>query len=86
MRTLTELRKNKIKRNILDNKREYNNPSSISLIAQIIKMQNILLIKWISHKMSLSKNDEEILFDKFLKVNYYCPDIISHEKFLKNNL
>ena len=62
MRTLTELRENKTKREIQDNKREYNNPSSISLIAQIIKMQNILLIKWISRKKSLSKDDEEYLF------------------------
>lgn len=86
MRTLTELRKNKAKRKNQDNKRDYNNPSSISLIAQIIKMQNILLIKWISRKNKLSKDDEEYLFDRFLKVNYYCPYIISHEKFMENNL
>ena len=86
MRTLTELRENKVKRETQDSNNLFNNPSAISIISQVMKLQNILVIKWISHKMKLSKDDEQLLYDKFLKINYYCPDIISHDKFVKNNL
>ena len=85
MRSLTEIRKKKeIRQNSdMQKQQQYGNPSTISMIAKIIKMQNMMLLSWISKKKKLSKDDEIELFKKFLNVNYYCPDIISEEKFLK---
>ena len=56
-------------------------PSSISLYTQVIKEQNIQLLNWISQYKGLNEMESTELFDKFLKVNYYCPDIVSDKKF-----
>lgn len=61
--------------------KNYKLPSSISLVSNIIKNQNIYLLNWISKEKGLNEKEKQELFNKFLKVNYYCPDIISDKKF-----
>jgi len=63
----------------------YKNPSAITLISRIIKLQNTELIDKISEKYKLSSEVEHELKTKFIKVNYYCPNIIldSHKEGLQ---
>lgn len=59
----------------------YKPPQPLSLISKTIKSQNLLLISFIAEKYDLSKSEHDILIDKFIKVNYYCPEkILSRDK------
>jgi len=81
--TLDRLRTSKNNRQKYETFKEinYKLPSSISLLSNIIKNQNIYLLEWIALKKKLNHTEKEELLNKFIKVNYYCPDIVSHKKF-----
>ena len=43
--------------------------------------QNLDLISFIAEKYDLSKSEHDVLIEKFIKVNYYCPEkILSIDK------
>jgi hypothetical protein len=82
-----------IRRNIerrdeyVENKsKSYENPSSIKMISEVIKLQNILVIHWLCDRMNVSEYDQQVIYDKYIKVNYYCPDIVSKNRFNKKYL
>lgn len=83
MTTLKRIHDNKLKSEKekqfkLDN---YTPPQPISLISKIIKSQNLDLISFIAEKYDLSKSEHDVLIEKFIKVNYYCPEkILSIDK------
>jgi hypothetical protein len=81
--TLQRLRENKLKREKYEKFRElnYKVPAGISLYTLMIKEQNKIILESISKYKNLSKKETEELFDKFFKVNYYCPNIVSDKKF-----
>ena len=85
MPNLSKIRENKLKRQREKEYQENNyiSPSSLKIVSNIIKMNNILLIKWLVEYKNLSKEQHEAILDKFLKVNYYCPEKVSKEKFNK---
>ena len=58
----------------------YTFPHSAAIIARVIKKQNQILLNWIADKKNLSKEQKQELFDKFLKVNYFCPKIVTFKK------
>ena len=58
----------------------YTFPHSAAIIARVIKKQNEILLNWIADKKNLNKEQKQELFDKFLKVNYYCPKIVTFKK------
>ena len=58
----------------------YTFPHSATIIARVIKKQNHILLDWIADKKNLSKEQKQELFDKFLKVNYFCPKIVTFKK------
>jgi len=85
MPNLIKIRENKVKR---EKEKKYNDenytcPNSLKVVSNIIKMNNILLIKWVSEYKNLSKEQTEIMMDRFIKVNYYCPEKVSKDKFNK---
>jgi hypothetical protein len=65
---------------------KYQNPGAIKLISEVIKLQNILVIHWVCDRMNASDYDRNVIYDKFIKVNYYCPDIVSKNRFNKKYL
>ena len=67
-------------------KRRYRFPSGIKLVSNIIKNYNTTLIEKIGVKMSLSKYEVEELKYKFIKANYYIPQIVKTDKeaYIKN--
>lgn len=69
----------------MDNK-NYKNPSNISLVSKMIKKQNIDLINKICDMYNFSEEKRDLLLNKFIKVNYYCPRIIldSNKERLQN--
>lgn len=85
MPNLIKIRENKVKR---EKKKKYNHenytcPNSLKIVSNIIKMNNILLINWVSEYKNLSKEQTEIMMDRFIKINYYCPEKVSKDKFNK---
>ena len=82
MSTLKIIRDNK-QAKIDDETNKYLNytfPHSAAIIARVIKKQNQILLNWIADKKNLNKEQKQELFDKFLKVNYYCPKIVTFKK------
>lgn len=81
MTTLEQIRQNKIKnaeyQKEIDN--NYNNPTSLSIISQIIKQKNIQIINEFSKENGLSKSKNKELINKFIKPNYYTPYIVNSE-------
>ena len=61
----------------------YTYPHSATIIAKVIKEQNTILLNWISDRKNLTKEQRQELFDMFLKVNYYCPKIVTFKKLEK---
>lgn len=66
--------------------KSYENPASIKMISEVIKLQNILVIHWLCDRMNVSDYEREVIYDKYIKVNYYCPDIVSTNRFNKKYL
>ena len=50
----------------------------------MIKIQNIQLIKKLSIYKEISETDQNELLDKFIKINYMYPELVSHNKYLKH--
>ena len=48
----------------------------LSLLANVLKKQNIILLGKIADRMNLTKLEREQLFDDFIKVTYYSPKVI----------
>ena len=83
MATLKRIRENKekSKKQDLNKALNYIPPEPMCLITKTIKEQNLHLIDFICQKYSLSSTEKEILIDKFIKVNYFCPNkILSRDK------
>ena len=85
MPNLSKIRENKLKKQREKEFQENNyiTPTALKIVSNIIKMNNILVIKWIAEYKNLSKDQHELMLDKFLKINYYCPEKVSKEKFNK---
>ena len=85
MPNLTKIRENKLKREKEHKFKagNYTNPSSLKLISNMIKLNNIMVMKWLAENKGISNDQYQIMLDKFLKVNYYCPEKVSKEKFKK---
>jgi len=81
--TLDRLRDSKNKRekyeNFLEN--NYKTPFGVTVISNIIKKQNTYLLEWICKKKQLNNNEKGELFKNFLKINYFCSDIVSEKIF-----
>ena len=58
-------------------KKQYKKPNGIDLVTEILKLQNMELLKNISKKKNI---DLEDLLDKFYKVSYYTPLIVYQKK------
>ena len=54
--------------------------SGIEIITYTIKKLNIKLIKLISKEMMLNEAQTKDLLDKFVKTNYYTPEVVSDIK------
>jgi len=54
--------------------------SGIEIITYTIKKLNIKLIKLISKEMMLNEDQTKDLLDKFVKTNYYTPEVVSDIK------
>lgn len=50
--------------------------TALSLLANVLKKQNIILLGKIADRMNLTKLEREQLFDDFIKVTYYSPKVI----------
>ena len=85
MPNLTKIRENKLKREkeLKFNNENYTIPSSLKIVSNVIKLNNILVMKWLAENKGLSIDQYQTMLDKFLKVNYYCPEKVSKEKFNK---
>jgi len=84
MTNLIKIRENTKKRNEDNNLKNYKIPSGTFLITKMLKQQNIRLIITLSEYMSISEEEKKDLLTKFVKINYLCPKIVSHNKYLKN--
>ena len=83
MATLKRIRENREKSEKHSQNKilNYTPPEPMCLITKTIKEQNIQLIDFISEKYHLSSTEKEILINKFIKVNYFCPNkILSRDK------
>lgn len=77
--------KEKIERQNIEDKNlilNYKINNSYSIITEIIKRENLLLIVWISKLKNLDNHQTSELIEKYLKLNYYCPSI---NKLFKKN-
>ena len=83
--TLDRLRASKNKREQYEKFLEinYKSPFGINILSNIIKKQNTYLLEWICKKKDLNNNQKEELFKRFLKINYFCSDIVSNKIFIK---
>ena len=61
-------------------KKKYKFPSGIRLVSYTIKKFNIELIKQIGENKSMSTFEIRELIDKFVKANYYTPEVVKTEK------
>ena len=82
MSTLKIIRDNKQAKILEETNKDlnYTYPHSAAIIAKVIKEQNIILLNWISERKKLTKEQKQELFDMFLKVNYFCPKIVTFKK------
>ena len=82
IRTLKKLRESKLKNEEYEKQKliNYKNPHEISLVAKIMRQQNLLLINAICDYKKLNKYERQEMIDKFFKVNYYCPEIKKYHK------
>lgn len=84
MTNLIKIRENTKKRNEENNLKNYKIPSGTFLITKMLKEQNIRFIIILSEYMGISEEEKRDLLNKFVKINYICPKIVSHNKYLKN--
>ena len=54
--------------------------NSAELVCKIIKEQNRLLLEYIAKRLDMTEEQKEQLFDKFWKIQYYCPRIVISTK------
>ena len=83
MTTLKRIRNNQEKKDHLLQEKinNYIPPEAICLVTKILKDQNLYLIDWICSQYGLAESEKEILIDKFIKINYFCPNkILSRNK------
>lgn len=83
MATLKRIRDNKEKseKRAQHKLNNYVPPESICLLTKVIKSQNLDLIEFICNMYDLAHSEKEILIDKFIKINYFCPNkILSKDK------
>jgi hypothetical protein len=83
MTTLKRIRENREKsEKRTENKvLNYTPPEPMCLITKTIKCENLSLIDFICEKYDLASSEKEILIEKFIKVNYFCPNkILSRDK------
>ncbi len=57
----------------------YKNPNAINIVSKIIKHNNILLLEKYCEDNNLSEKDKKLIFDAYLKPNYYCPSVIQQK-------
>ena len=69
MPNLTKIRENKLKREkeLKFYSENYKNPSSLKIISNVIKLNNILVMKWLAENKGLSNDQYQIMLDNFLK-------------------
>jgi len=86
MTTLSQIRKNKVENTKFKQKinNTYNNPTSLALISQMIKKENVKIINEISKENGLNKFEKQELLNKYIKPNYYIPYVVNSET--KENL
>ena len=80
MSTLKQIRENRKKYREYLISKHYTHPSSISLIASIIKKQNIILINKICDIKNVSRSERNEMLENFVKINYYCPEVTKYQK------
>lgn len=80
MSTLKQIRENRKKHSEYIKSQPYTHPSNISLLAKIIKKQNIILINKICDIKNVSRSERKEILDNFVKINYYCPEVTKYQK------
>ena len=80
MSTLKQIRENRKKYSDYLISKPYTHPSGISLIAKIIKKQNIILINKICDIKNVSRSERNEILENFVKINYYCPEVTKYQK------
>ena len=71
-RTIEYMRNNMLNRK---NRSVYSFPvNGITIMSQLVKKQNYLLLKKIADDKFFNDDDKEYFINKYLKVNYYTPE------------
>lgn len=63
----------------------YVHPTSIYFVSKIIQEENKHLIDIICNKYNFSQKEKDELYDKFLKANYFTPDIVKYHSYEKHH-
>ena len=81
MTTLSQIRKNKEQniKYISFLQKSYQNPHPLSIIAKIIKKENIKIINIIASENNLDDLEKQKLLEIFIKPNFYTPYIVKSE-------
>ena len=75
-RTLKSMRKQLEKRKKYDSKKSKLPFKGIDIFVEIIKQQNIIILKQVAEDNLTSYDEKEKFIDKYMRINYQIPDII----------
>ena len=67
-----------------DIKNNYFHPTSLYFVSKIIEKENKQLIDIICDKYNFSQKEKDELYEKFLKVNYFTPNVVKYHSYEKH--